>query len=131
MRSGGAIGVDRPCRPKMRNVDLSDSGENRLEDEQALVSVVLVDRGDEAETVALADEIRMLGAGEVQVKDVHIFVLEGWPGRRFGTLVPGGDEDVVSSVVVAVIGHGCNRAIELDGPAAVFGGEGCDRLIAV
>jgi hypothetical protein len=112
------------------NAELPDPGGNRLKEEQACFRVVLDNLSNEAETVALADVIRSPGAGELQVKDVHIFELEVGSNRRLGTLVPGIDEDVVSSVVVAVIDHVRDRTVELDGPAAVLGHEGCDRLIA-
>lgn len=75
-------------------VDLPDSGGDRRKEQQALVRVVLDDLSDEPETVALDDGIRTLGAGEAQVNHVHIFELEGGPNRRFGTLVPGRDQDV-------------------------------------
>jgi hypothetical protein len=87
------------------NVGLSDSRHDWLEEEQALGLVVLDDLSDEAETIAVTDRIRNLGASEFQVKDVHIVELETGPNRRFGTLVPSSDEDVVSSVGVAMIGH--------------------------
>lgn len=113
------------------SVGLPDLRRDRVEEEQALGLAVPDDLSDEAETIPVADGTRILGAGEFQVKDVHIFELEGGPARRFGTLVPGSDQDVVSSVGVAMVGHVRDRAIELNGPAAVFGREGCDRLIAV
>ena len=69
-------------------VELPDAGRNRRKEQQTLGRVVLDDAGDEAEAVALADGIPVLGAGEVQVCDADIFEFEGRPDRRFGTLVP-------------------------------------------
>jgi hypothetical protein len=94
--------------------------------------VVVDDPSDEAETVALTNRLRTIGAGEVEIRYAHILEFELGPNRGFGTLVPRSDEEVVLSAwVVAVGGHVLDRTIELDGSPAVLVHEACDRLIAV